>query len=106
MISHVLSNRTVEVKSDATLEIALAVKENALLVHLLSYFPERRPGIPPVVERMPPVHNIKLKVRLGKSPVKVWQSPENRSLQYKFCDGVLQTIIPDLQLHTAVVIEM
>ena len=105
LINYVLPNPTVHVKSEFTLQATLAEKENALIVHLLSYYPERRPGMPLVVEKIPLMRNIEVKVRLQKAPAKVWQCPEGRSLQWDFSDGLLHVIIPDMRLHTAIVIE-
>jgi hypothetical protein len=61
--------------------------------------------MPLVVEKIPLMRNIEVKVRLQKAPAKVWQCPEGRSLQWDFSDGLLHVIIPDMRLHTAIVIE-
>ena len=104
MIDLVLPDRTVEVKGDLSLQVALALKENAMIVHLLSYHAERRPGNPPVVERIPPVKEIELRIRVGRSPTSLIQLPEGRRLDWEFEEGLLQTIIPDMHIHTAVLI--
>ena len=105
LINYVLPNPTVMVKSELTLQVTLAEKENSLIVHLLSYVPERRPGTPLVVEKLPLLQNVEVSVKLQKTPSKVWQCPEGRSLMCDFSDGLLRVVIPDMRLHTAIVIE-
>ena len=105
MLNLALPERTVEVTSDMTIEITLATKANALIVHLLSYHSERKPGNPPIVERIHKVRNIELKIRLEQPPMQVLQQPEGRTLHWEFQDGILQTVVPDMHIHTAVAIE-
>jgi len=105
LINYVLPDPTVVVKSELTLQVTLAEKENSLIVHLLSYVPERRPGMPLVVEKLPLLRDIDVSARLQKTPSKVWQCPEGRSLTWNFHDGILYVTIPDMRLHTAIVIE-
>jgi hypothetical protein len=51
------------------------------------------------------VRDIELKVRLDNPPIRVLQQPEDRALNYQFQDGILQAVVPDMHIHTAVVIE-
>jgi hypothetical protein len=105
MLNLALAERTVEVISDTTIEVTTASKENALVVHLLSYHSERRPGNPPIVERIPIVRDIELRVSLEQQPLRVLQQPEERTLQWECRDGKLHTVIPDMHIHTAIMIE-
>jgi len=105
LLNYVLPERTVEVRSDATLEVALAVRGDALIVHLLSYHAERRGGNPPVVEKVPRVRDIEVKVRHPRTPVRVVQEPEGRALTWEVKGGgAFVTVIPDMHIHTALVV--
>jgi hypothetical protein len=105
LINYVMPKPTVVVKSELTLQVTLAEKDNSLIVHLLSYVPERRPGLPLVVEKLPLLRDVEVSVRLQKIPSKVWQCPEERALTWDFSDGLLHVTVPDMRLHTAIVIE-
>jgi len=58
------------------------------------------------VEKMPSVHNVEVKIRLEKHPARVAQDPEGHFLQWHFRDGLLHTVVPDMKLHTAIIIDI
>ena len=105
MIGLAMPDRTVEVRSDASIQVTLASKRNSLIVHLLFYHAERRPGNPPVVERIPVIRDIGLRVRVDRPPSRIVQRPEGRELRWEMEEGVVKTVVPDMHIHTAVVLE-
>jgi hypothetical protein len=104
LLNYVLPQRTVEVRADATVETTLAARDDGLIVHLLWYHAERRAGNPPVVERVPRLRDIELTVRRVGTPARIVQHPEGRELPWHVQDGVLRVMVPDMHIHTAVVI--
>jgi len=61
----------VEVLSDAPVEVSILRREDALLIHLVSYAASRSPARPAVVDRIPVLHDVKLRVRTEVEPIAV-----------------------------------
>ncbi len=105
MLNYAVPDRSVVFASDTTVEIALARKPGALIVHLLAYHAERRAGNPPVVERIPRLRDIRVRALTSREPVRVVQQPEGRPLEWVFAGGAVETTVPEMNIHTAIVIE-
>lgn len=58
------------------------------------------------MERIPVIRDIGLKVRVDRPPSRLIQLPEGRELRWRAEDGFVETAVPDMHIHTAVVIEL
>ncbi|MEW6357184.1 MAG: alpha-amylase family protein [Planctomycetota bacterium] len=96
---------TVEVDAPASVEIALARRKKQLIVHLLWYHAERRSAEPPIVEQVPPLHDVVLTVRMGSKPRRVRQVPGNKKLRWTRRGGAVKIKVNPFEVHTAIILE-
>jgi len=95
---------TVEVSAPASVQVALARREGQFVVHLLWYHAERRSGEPPIVNRIPDLHGVRLTVRDDRKPVRVVQEPGGRELEWTAAGDAIKMDVAPFRIHTAVVI--
>jgi hypothetical protein len=79
--------------------------ENRWIVHLLHYIPERRSQEIDIIEDVIPLYNVKISIRLPniKSVVCV---PEQEPLLYQHKDGRVQFVLPQLNGHQMIALEL
>jgi hypothetical protein len=95
------------IKSDApsTARITVTEQPGRRIVHVLQYLPERRAPNVDVVEDVIPLINVKLALRSGTAPRRVYLAPQRHALQADFRDGYVQVLVPSVEGHQMVVFE-
>jgi hypothetical protein len=93
-----------EVAASPQVEMILREKDGALVVNLINRgagemtMPRR-----PMVEDLPPVRDITVRIRLDSAPTSVEAIPEG-DVCTSFADGVLTIKLAELPIHVALVI--
>lgn len=105
LVNLVTPRPTVQVEAPEAVEVTLAQRGSDLIVHLLSYHAGRRPGMPPIVERIAPLTDLRVRLRCGFDPSEVRQEPEGRPLEWWGEEDRILIRIPRMHLHTAVVVK-
>lgn len=96
----------VQVDGPPWLELILRRKNDRLLVNLI----HRGAGemLSPnrvMVEELPPVRDVTLRIRTGQPPAAVRVEPSGQTPQYDFADGILTVHVPQVAVHEVVVIQ-
>ena len=76
-----------------------------LVTHVLSYAAERRTPQIDVIEDVVALHDVRLKLRAGYKPARVYEAPSSAALAYEWKDGVVSVTIPRVEGHAMVVVE-
>jgi hypothetical protein len=74
-------------------------------VHLLQYCPERRAEGLDLIEDVVPIFDLKLSLRLGSAPGRVYLAPEKTAIPFKYEAGRVQVRVPKVTGHAMVVFE-
>lgn len=88
------------------LEMVLRQKAGKLMVNLLNrgsgetLSPNRT-----VIEELPPVHDVTLRIRRASRPQSVTAVPAETELRWTYSDGTVTVEVPRVDIHTVVVVE-
>jgi len=95
----------VEVICPHVVDVALRQKDGKLQVHLVNTSGMQTSPIYAIIDYIPEVHNIKLRIRLDSKPKSVeWAyGGETESMQYE--NGILSLELKKLEIHDVLVIE-
>ncbi len=107
LLENVLPKRFVECRAGELVEVVPTRQNDDYVVHLVNYqgqYPIGG-GRNVATERIPPVRNISLRIRLGYAPSSVRWEPSGVKLNYTYADGIVEIEIPELHIHGAVVIK-
>ena len=106
LVDLVTTDKLLEVQADASVEVSLFKQDSRLVLHLLFYYIAKILDGPrwAVVEDIPPVHDVSVKLKVAGRPQQVVQMPEKRDLEWKLEDGILSFRVPKFHIHTCVVI--
>ena len=98
---------TVEIDAPPQVELVLRRKEDSLMVNLIN----RGAGMTtctqrPIIEQVPSVENIQLRIRCETRPDSMVQQPENRSLDWSWDAGenIARVTVPLLHIHSVIVL--
>lgn len=105
LVELVTPEKVLEVDAPPCIEVALFRQGARLLVHLANYHVEKKGGGPAFAEYVPPVRNIGIRLWMADRPSKVVQMPRGHSLPHTFEDGLLQVQVPEVEIHSCLVIE-
>ena len=105
LVRLVTPDPTVEVEAPVSVEVTLAQQGNTRIVHLLGYHAERRSGQPPLVERLPTLADVSVRLRCDEAPSSVRQEPGGRALDFDLDGGVVSVRALPFEIHTAIVVE-
>ncbi len=87
------------------LETTVVKKDQNLVVHLLSFCPERRADGMDIVEDAIPLVNMPIAVRVHRKPSRVYLAPGEQELDFTFSGGYVHTQLTVLEGHTLLVLE-
>ena len=96
----------VTVDGPACLDISLrTTKQGRIAVHLLN-----RANVPistnyPIIDYVPPIGPLEVKLRVKDAPRSVRWIPGERDLKWSWADGLLKVTVPSLEIHGVVVVE-
>ena len=88
------------------LEMVLRQKAGKLMVNLLNrgsgetLSPNRT-----VIEELPPVHDVTLRIRRASRPQSVTAVPADTEIEWHYGDGIATVTVPRVDIHTVVVVE-
>ncbi len=96
------------IKADvpSTAEVTVTEQEGRRAVHVLHYPAARRTPDLDIVEEAVPLANVKIALRAGKKPTRVYLAPQRQSLKFEFNNGYAEAVIPSVQGHQMVVFEV
>lgn len=87
------------------LETTVVKTDKATVVHLLSFYPERRADGLDIVEDAIPVVGMKMKVKVDCEPTRVYLAPEEKDLSYSYVNGYVETEVTFTSGHSMLVVE-
>jgi hypothetical protein len=89
-----------------TLELIVRRKENKLLINLLNRgAQEMLSPTRVIVDELPPIRDLTLRVRRAAAPQAVTLAPTDCAISWEYADGLLQVTVPTVAVHNVVVIE-
>jgi len=94
-------------EAPAAMEISLTKQRKPVRtnVHLVNYQTQRRHAEIEYIEKIWPAKDIKLSIRTGKKPGRVYLVPEKTGLAFNFADGYTSFVVPEVFSHRIVAIE-
>lgn len=98
-IDLLLPRPLVRAEGPSRLETTVVSKGSAIVVHLLSFAPERRAEGLDIVEDALPLVDVPIEVRLAKQPRSVRLEPHGRDLPFEYCDGYARVRVTLLDGH-------
>ena len=104
LVREVTPRKLLEIQAPASLEATLFRQEDRLIVHLVTYHCERGIHVPAVVDRIPPVHDITVRVACDAAPTRVTQEPEGRELAFTHESGTATVTVPRMDIYTSIVL--
>ena len=107
LINQLLSpdNQILTTDAPLSVEVSLMNKKNMLIVHLVNYHAEKQGGGARVIEQIPPVHDINLKIKKSFELRRIYLAPSKKELQYRLEKDYISVTVPEVHIHQMVVIE-
>ena len=96
--------RKISVEKPLHLEVSLQRKGNAIIVHLLNYFAQKRLGTLVHNEQVLPVREVHVRVRRDYAPLSVTLEPGGKPLQWSYDEQTVTVWVPEIEIHAIVVI--
>ncbi len=87
------------------LEITVAETDNRMIVHLLSFYPERRAEDLDIVEDAIPVVGLHLSVKSRCRPTRVFLAPDSEDLMFDYVDGYVNATVAFQGGHAMLILE-
>ncbi len=95
----------VELGEDVAVDVVVGRQQGRLLVHLVNVGgPHADPRVE-TFERVPPIQNLEVRVRLPARPERVFRQPGNRHLPFHYRDGVVQVALDRVEVHEILAFE-
>lgn len=88
-----------------TLEVTVCDLGRVRILHLLHYVARRRAPDLDIVEDTIPLREVPIAVRLDRQPQQVYVAPERKALEFKYMDGYVRAVVPEVNGHAMVVCE-
>ena len=106
LIDMTLPEKLIEIDAPGMVEVVLNKKGSDLHVNLVNHYREKSLGNAiSIAEKVIPVHNIQVKVKVEKKPRSVILVPEGKELDWKMVDGHVVFSVPKLHIYSIAVIE-
>lgn len=99
------AQRRVSAQKPLHVELSLQQQANRQIVHLCNYAAQKRTAMLVHNEELTPVRDIVVRVRADHLPGRVTIQPEGAAPDWSYKDGTLTVRVPELRIHTMVVIE-
>ena len=98
-------NKTLHTNLGAQGIVTLARQSDKLILHLLYAQPVKRGKSVEVIEDIVPIHNVAIKIKTGYIPKRVYKAPQNKDIEFEYCDGYVMFDIDYIENHQMIVIE-
>lgn len=86
--------------------IATVAKQiNRYIVHLLYGVPVKRGLNTEVIEDIQPLYNIQVQLKVNEPIRRIYLAPQRTDLEYQVKDGVVNIVVPEVDLHQMLVLE-
>ena len=86
--------------------IATVTKQiNRYIVHLLYGVPVKRGLNTEVIEDIQPLYNIQIQLKVEEKVSRIYLAPQGTDLEYQVKDGVVNIVVPEVNLHQMLVLE-
>jgi hypothetical protein len=95
----------VKAEAPSVLETTVLKNGENIVVHLLSFCPERRGNEMDVVEDPFPLVEMPIFVRAERKPARVFLAPDEKVLEFEYREGYVHTVVTVLDGHKMLVIE-
>jgi Hypothetical glycosyl hydrolase 6/Beta-galactosidase trimerisation domain len=99
------SKRRISADKPLHVELSLQRQGDRLIVHLVNYFAQKRTTVLVHNEEVSPVRNIVLTVQVDHMPRRVSAQPDGIDLEWTCSGSVVIVHVPEVHLHTMIVIE-
>ncbi|MCX6214340.1 alpha-amylase family protein [Spirosoma sp.] len=100
-----LPNPVVEVNGSHLVHVVLNRQRDRLAVNLINTGGHHANPQVFTYDEVPPLTNLTVRLRLDKKPRRIVQQPENRVLPVRYDRGVATVTVPELALHSVLVVE-
>jgi hypothetical protein len=87
------------------LETTVVEKDGKTVVHLISYYPLRKTETMDIIDNPFPLVNLRLSIRLSKSPAHVILAPSGKEIPFEYKDGRAEVNVDCLDGHVMVVFD-
>ena len=106
LVDLVTTDKLLEVEASASVEVSLFRQDSRLVLHLLFGHINRIFDGPrwAVMEKIPPIYDVAVKLKVAGEPKRVVQIPEKRDLDWKLEGEYLSFSVPQFHIHTCVII--
>ncbi|HNX03866.1 MAG TPA: hypothetical protein PKI32_00095 [Opitutales bacterium] len=91
-------------RASGPLEVDISVKDGERMIHLVNGNGRHRDDASFTEDFIPPVTDIRLKLRFGEKPESLRLEPEGAELAFEWRDGVAMVAIPRLDIRSAIVV--
>ena len=108
LIDLLLPERQMETDLPSSAQVTLMEQPHAggrLVAHLLYYPAERRTPQIDIVEDIVTLRDVRLRVRPGFKPLRVYEAPTGAPLDFDWADGTATVTVPRMEGHSMVVFE-
>ncbi|MCD6564257.1 MAG: alpha-L-fucosidase [Thermoproteales archaeon] len=95
----------VKVNAPPYLDVVLRKKDNKLLIHLINLSRKQTSPNYSLIDHIPPIGPINIKVKMSKTPRNIYIVPSNEELNYTSENNELKLNISKIKIHSIVVIE-
>lgn len=99
-----LMDKTVETNLMQQGIMTLTEQDDRKIVHLI-YAAAVKRGNVEVIEDIPPILNIEVKVKAGFKPKRVYLAPQNKEIDFVFKDGYTEFTVDYFECHQMIVVE-
>jgi hypothetical protein len=100
-----LTNPAVDVSGSHLVHVVLNRQRERLAVNLINTGGRHTDPQVFTYDEVPPLSNLTVRLRLDKKPKRITQQPENRALPIRYDKGVATVTVPELALHSVLVVE-
>ena len=106
VVGHLFPEPAVKVSAPPTIEIALRrTRGGKLALHLLNATGAPQLDRFGIIDFIPPVGPIEMKMKIAKRPSRVTWEPGGGQVKWNWSDGTLSATVPELHIHGALVVE-
>jgi len=104
-LAKLLPRPIVRAELPTTAQVTVTAQPGRQIVHVLHYIPERRAPNLDVVEDVIPLSNVKIALRAGQRPNRVYLAPQRQPLQPGWQEGYATVVVPAVVGHQMIVFE-
>jgi beta-galactosidase GanA len=106
LINLSIPEKLIETNAPSMVEVVLNKKGKDLQVNMVNHYREKSLGEAiSITEKVIPIHNIQVKLKVEGKPKSVMLVPEKKKLDWKMKDGYLIFKVPELHIYSIAVIE-